>query len=109
MEMNQMRPVLLALLASAALLAGARAGAQPAGDFYRGKTVHVLIGVGVGGEYDIQARLTAKHIGKHIPGNPTIVPENMVGAGGLKMANYLYEVAPRDGTYIGMIANSFPA
>jgi tripartite-type tricarboxylate transporter receptor subunit TctC len=69
----------------------------------------VLIGVGVGGEYDLQARLVARHIGKHIPGNPTVVPQNMTGAGGLKMANYLYNVAPRDGTYIGMIANSFPA
>jgi tripartite-type tricarboxylate transporter receptor subunit TctC len=51
----------------------------------------------------------ARHIGKHIPGNPTVVPQNMTGAGGLKMANYLYNVAPQDGTYIGMIANSFPA
>jgi tripartite-type tricarboxylate transporter receptor subunit TctC len=109
MEMRQMRPFLLACLASAALLAGTAVQAQPVGDFYRGKVVHVLIGVGVGGEYDIQARLTAKYIGRHIPGAPTVVPENMVGAGGLKMANYLYEVAPRDGTYIGMIANSFPA
>jgi tripartite-type tricarboxylate transporter receptor subunit TctC len=104
-----MRPFALLILAAAALLATGTAQAQPAGDFYRGKVVHVLIGVGVGGEYDLQARLTAKHIGRHIPGNPTVVPENMVGAGGLKMANYLYEVAPRDGTYIGMIANSFPA
>ena len=55
-----------------------------------GKTVNVLIGVGVGGEYDIQARLVARHIGKHIPGHPTVVPQNMTGAGGLKMLNYLY-------------------
>jgi tripartite-type tricarboxylate transporter receptor subunit TctC len=69
----------------------------------------VLIGVGVGGEYDIQARLVARHIGKHIPGNPAVVAQNMTGAGGLRMANYLYGVAARDGTFIGMIANSFPA
>ncbi len=69
----------------------------------------MLIGVGVGGEYDIQARLVARHIGKHIPGNPTVVPQNMTGAGGLHMINYLYNVAPKDGTYIGMIANAFPA
>ena len=74
-----------------ALLAAAPAAqADPVADFYRGKTVNVLIGVGVGGEYDLQARLVARHIGKHIPGNPTVVPQNMTGAGGLKMTNYLY-------------------
>ena len=95
------------------LIAGAaHAQAQQSGavaDFYRGKTVNVLIGVGVGGEYDIQARLVARHIGKHIPGNPSVVPQNMTGAGGLRMINYLYNVAPKDGTSIGMIANAFPA
>jgi hypothetical protein len=85
------------------------AQADPVADFYRGKTVNVLIGVGVGGEYDIQARLVARHIGKHIPGNPTVVPQNMTGAGGLRMINYLYNVAAKDGTNIGMIANAFPA
>jgi tripartite-type tricarboxylate transporter receptor subunit TctC len=84
------------------------AAAQSVADFYKNKKVDVLIGVGVGGEYDQQARLTARWIGKHIPGNPTIVPQNMTGAGGLKMANYLYNVAAKDGTAIGMIANNFP-
>jgi tripartite-type tricarboxylate transporter receptor subunit TctC len=93
-----------------AVLAGAPAArAEPVADFYRGKTINVLIGVGVGGEYDIQARLVARHIGRHIPGNPSVVPQNMTGAGGLKMLNYLYTVAPRDGTAIGMIQNAFPA
>ena len=87
----------------------AQAQSDTIADFYRGKTVNVLIGVGVGGEYDIQARLVARHIGKHIPGNPTVVPQNMTGAGGLRMINYLYNVAPKDGTTIGMIANAFPA
>jgi tripartite-type tricarboxylate transporter receptor subunit TctC len=82
--------------------------AQSVPDFYKGKTINLLIGVGVGGEYDLQARLTGRYIGKHIPGNPTVVPQNMTGAGGLKMANYLYNVAPKDGTQIGMIANNFP-
>ena len=68
------------------------AQAQSVADFYRGKTVNVLIGVGVGGEYDLQARLVARHIGKHIPGNPNVVPQNMTGAGGLNMANYLYDI-----------------
>jgi tripartite-type tricarboxylate transporter receptor subunit TctC len=85
------------------------AQADPVADFYRGKTVNVLIGVGVGGEYDLQARLVARHIGKHIPGNPTVVAQNMTGAGGLKMTNYLATIAPRDGTHIGMIQNAFPA
>ena len=83
----------------AASLAAAPARAQLVADFYRGKTVNVLIGVGVGGEYDLQARLVARHIGKHIPGNPNVVPQNMTGAGGVKMANYLFAQAPRDGTY----------
>jgi tripartite-type tricarboxylate transporter receptor subunit TctC len=90
-------------------LAAASARAQSVADFYRGKTVNVLIGVGVGGEYDLQARLVARHLGKHIPGNPTLVPQNMTGAGGIKMANYLFAQAPRDGTYIGMLGNNFAA
>src|SRR3954449_3390944 len=94
----------------ALMLAGAAtADAQPVADFYRGKTVNVLIGVGVGGEYDLQARLVARHLGKHIPGNPLVVPQNMTGAGGIKMANYLFEHATRDGTNIGMLGNNFPA
>jgi hypothetical protein len=92
------------------LLVGAQsARADPIADFYGGKTVNVLIGVGVGGEYDLQARLVARHLGKHIPGHPTVLPQNMTGAGGLKMINYLYTVAPRDGANIGMIQNAFPA
>jgi tripartite-type tricarboxylate transporter receptor subunit TctC len=96
----------LAALVSAALAATAHA--QSVSDFYKGKKVDVFIGVGVGGEYDQHARLSARWIGSHIPGNPTVVPQNMTGAGGLKMANYLYAVAPKDGTAIGMIANNFP-
>jgi len=85
------------------------ARAQSVADFYRGKTINVLIGVGVGGEYDLQARLVARHIGKHIPGNPNVVAQNMTGAGGINMANHLFNAAPRDGTSIGMMGNNFPA
>jgi tripartite-type tricarboxylate transporter receptor subunit TctC len=99
----------LAAVALALLAWPVGAQAQSAADFYRGKTLNMYIGVGVGGEYDIQARLVARHIGKHIPGNPTVVPQNMTGAGGLRMINYLYNVAPKDGLSIGMIANAFPA
>lgn len=94
----------LVLLATSGL-APSPAKADPVADFYRGRTIHVLIGVNVGGGYDIEARLVARFLGKHIPGNPTIVPQNMIGAGGIKMANYLYAVAPQDGTALGM----FPA
>jgi tripartite-type tricarboxylate transporter receptor subunit TctC len=92
-----------------AAAAGAPAQAQSVAEFYRGKTINMLIGVGVGGEYDLQARLVARHIGKHIPGNPNVVPQNMVGAGGINMANNLYNTAPRDGTTIAMMGNNFPA
>jgi tripartite-type tricarboxylate transporter receptor subunit TctC len=108
MMFRRRKPLGVAVLL-AILLASRAAPADPIAEFYRGKTVNVLIGVGVGGEYDIQARLVARHIGKHIPGNPTVVAQNMTGAGGLKMLNYLYAVAPKDGTAIGMIQNAFPA
>jgi tripartite-type tricarboxylate transporter receptor subunit TctC len=94
------------LLAS---LPAASARAQAVAEFYRGKTISLLIGVGVGGEYDLQARLVARHLGKHIPGNPNVIPQNMTGAGGIKMANYLFTQAPRDGTSIGMLGNNFAA
>jgi tripartite-type tricarboxylate transporter receptor subunit TctC len=107
--MRKAMRLLLCTTLVVALPALARAQDAAIAEFYRGKTVNVYIGVGVGGEYDIQARLVARHIGKHIPGNPTVVPQNMTGAGGLRMINYLYNVAPKDGASIGMIANAFPA
>jgi tripartite-type tricarboxylate transporter receptor subunit TctC len=75
-------------------------------DFYRGKSVSLIIGYSVGGGYDAYARLLARHLGKHIPGMPSVVPQNMAGAGSLKAANYLYSVAPRDGTVIGTFSRS---
>ena len=109
MQFDHQSWVFALALQMAPLFAGSTAQAQTVAEFYRGKTVNVYIGVGVGGEYDIQARLVARHIGKHIPGKPTVVPQNMTGAGGLRMINYLYVVAPKDGLNIGMIANAFPA
>jgi tripartite-type tricarboxylate transporter receptor subunit TctC len=105
------RLALLTTIGAGLLLANAAmpAQAQSVADFYRGKTVNVLIGVGVGGEYDLHARLVARHLGKHIPGNPIVVPQNMTGAGGINMANYLFAQAARDGTFIGMLGNNFPA
>jgi tripartite-type tricarboxylate transporter receptor subunit TctC len=92
----------------AALPSAGTAQADPVADFYRGKTVNVLIGVGVGGEYDLQARLVARHIGKHIPGNPTVVVKNMPGAGGIVAGNHLYNAAERDGTVIACVQNNVP-
>jgi tripartite-type tricarboxylate transporter receptor subunit TctC len=82
------------------------AAAQTVADFYRGKTLNLVIGVNVGGSYDRDARLVARYLGSHIPGNPTIVPQNMIGGGGIVMANYLQTIAPKDGTAIGMIPNT---
>src|SRR6266511_13090 len=73
-------------------------------DFYRNRTLSLIIGYSVGGGYDIYARTLARHMGKHIPGQPTIVAQNMEGAGTLRAANYLYSVATRDGSTFGMIA-----
>jgi tripartite-type tricarboxylate transporter receptor subunit TctC len=86
-----------------ALSPAAPAAAQDPATFYRGKTVDLYIGYSAGGGYDIYARLIAKHIGKHIPGNPTVVAKNMDGAGSLRLANWLYNVAPKDGTAFGII------
>ncbi|MFL6797418.1 MAG: Bug family tripartite tricarboxylate transporter substrate binding protein [Xanthobacteraceae bacterium] len=77
-------------------------------DFYRGKTISLVIGFSVGGGYDAYARLLARHLGKHIPGNPTIVPQNMTGAGSLKAASFLYSVAQKDGSVIGTFSRSMP-
>jgi tripartite-type tricarboxylate transporter receptor subunit TctC len=73
-------------------------------DFYRGKNIDVLIGFSAGGAYDLYARLLSRHMGKYIPGNPTLVPRNMEGAGSLRLANWLYQLAPKDGTAFGTFA-----
>jgi tripartite-type tricarboxylate transporter receptor subunit TctC len=73
-------------------------------NFYSGKTIQMLIGFSSGGGYDLYGRTLARYLGRHIPGNPEIVPQNMPGAGSLKLVNYLYNVAPKDGTAIGIFA-----
>src|SRR5262245_19994286 len=69
-----------------------------------GKTVHMIIGFGPGGGYDLWGRPIGRHIGKHLPGNPNVVPQNMPGAGSYAAASYLFNVAPKDGTALGIIA-----
>src|SRR6185295_15891009 len=75
-------------------------GAAAQGDFYKGKTVELIISTGVGGGLDANARVVARHLASHIPGQPTIVPKNMPGAGHIRAANYVYSQAPKDGTTI---------
>lgn len=82
--------------------------ADPIADFYTGKTVNLYIGYSAGGGYDIYARLLSRHLGKHIPGKPAVIAQNMPGAGSLKVATYLYSVAARDGTAIGIFARGMP-
>jgi tripartite-type tricarboxylate transporter receptor subunit TctC len=82
--------------------------ADEATDFYRGKQVNLIISYGPGGGYDVYGRLIARHIGKYIPGNPTVVVQNMPGAGSLRGANYLYSLAPKDGTAFGIFARDMP-
>lgn len=103
------RPALTALLAVPMLTASVMsAAADPVADFYRGRTIQMVIGVSAGGDYDLRARLLARYMSKHIPGNPKIVPQNMLGAGGLVAANWLANVAPRDGTAMLAISSNLP-
>src|SRR6185437_4797219 len=69
--------------------------------FYKGKNIDLIVSTGVGGGLDSNARLVARHLAKHIPGEPTIVPKNMPGAGHIRAANFVYSQAPKDGTVIG--------
>ncbi len=82
--------------------------AESAEDFYKGKQIRLIVSTDAGGAYDIYARLLAQVLRDHIPGNPTIIVQNMPGAGGLKAANYIYNTAPRDGTVIAGTHSSIP-
>jgi len=103
---NWVRHIATLTAAATAFLAAPIANADPVADFYSGKTITLLIGFGPGGGYDTYARVLARHFSKHIPGNPGIVPQNMPGSGGVKVANYMYNAAPKNGTYLQMIATS---
>lgn len=101
--MKHKLPGILILLAAAL-----PASAQDAAEFYKGKTVRLIVGVGVGSGYDINARLLARHMSRHIPGNPQIIVQNQPGAGSLTMTNQLYAAGPFDGTAIGASFNGLP-
>ena len=96
-------PALLLALSSLGAAAAARADAVM--DFYTGKDVKLIVSSSPGGGYDTYARLISRHIGPFIPGKPGIIVQNMPGAGGIKAGNFLYNVAPKDGTVIGGLQN----
>src|SRR5208282_1783274 len=103
------RALCAGLALAAILLAPASAPAQDtAGKFYAGKTIQLLIGYSAGGGYDTYARILARHMADHIPGHPAIVPQNMPGAGSLRVVEYLYSVAPQDGTVIATFGRGLP-
>jgi tripartite-type tricarboxylate transporter receptor subunit TctC len=105
----------LALRATSLLLLILLGGGLPASpaaadekNFYDGNTINLIVGFGPGGGYDLYARLLAPYLGKHIPGHPTVVVQNMAGAGGIRAANYVYSAAPKNGTVIAAV-NQFAA
>src|SRR5437868_2492495 len=93
----------LALMSCASALPAAAQGIE---SFYRGRSVTLNIATAVGGGYDLYSRLLARHMGRFIPGNPTILPKNMPGAGGIQAANHMYNAAAKDGSEIAMIPAS---
>lgn len=86
----------------------AQGATDTSGFYYKGKSIELLIGAASGGAYDLPGRVVAHHIGRHIPGNPSVVVKNMQGGNSLLMTNYLYNIAPKDGTAFGMPLNSIP-
>ncbi len=106
MNLAPIRTLILATAVLASLTPPTRA--DNVADFYRGKRISLVIGFGSGGGYDLYARLLGRFIGAHIPGNPAIVPQNMPGAGSRSAANWLYAIAPKDGTVIACLSQATP-
>jgi hypothetical protein len=100
--------VIVPALAAAALLVAWPAAAQSPSEFYKDKQVKFVVSSSVGGGFDTYTRLIARHIQKHMAGNPTFIVQNMAGAGGVRAANFLYAVAPKDGTTIALFQNTVP-
>ena len=110
MDMPQgIRAALFSMVAaSALLLGGASAKAQSVEEFYRGKTISMVVSSSPGGGYDALSRTLARHLGKHIPGNPMVVVRHMPGAGGIVATSFINKVAPRDGLTIAGVQNNTP-
>lgn len=89
-------------------LGSAAARAQSVESFYKGKTITIVVSTGVGGVFDITARTVAKYLPKYIPGNPTVIVKNMPGGGHVLATNFMFNQAPKDGTYIGLVLNGMP-
>ena len=104
--MSWSTPIHRAGVALAILAAIPAAHADAVADFYQGKEITILVGFGAGGGYDTTARIFARHFGKHVPGNPTIVIQNMPGAGSMLVANNIFNTAPKDGATLGLFASS---
>jgi tripartite-type tricarboxylate transporter receptor subunit TctC len=100
---------LCAAITGLLMLVSGPALADAVSDFYKGKQVRFIVRTTVGGDYDLYSRLFARFIGKHIPGNPSIIVVNMPGGGGITAANYMAQVAPRDGTVIGIVSQGLAA
>ena len=103
-----MRKTLLSIFIFLAAASAARAQQDDVAAFFKGKTLRLIVGIGVGSGYDINARLLARHMAAHIPGQPTIVVQNQPGAGSLTMTNALYNTGPFDGTVMGASFNGMP-
>lgn len=99
-------PLVLCLIVLVCL--GASARSDDVESFYKGRSMSMIVGFGVGGGYDLYGRLVSRYMGKYLPGNPAIIPENMAGAGSLRAADYLYSVAPKDGSVIGTFSRTLP-
>ena len=102
------RMKILVFAACAGLAPATPASAQSVADFYKGKTVQMQIGFGPGASYDLYGRLVAEYIGRYIPGNPQVVSMNMEGAGSLRAATWLYNIAPKDGTVLATVSRAAP-
>src|SRR5437899_13080978 len=96
----------LALSLLVVMAFGASAHAQAPAEFYRGKQIKLVVGTAAGQDYDLWARLIGRHITRHIPGNPSLIVENMPGAGHIVATNHLFNVAARDGTVLGMVSRN---
>jgi tripartite-type tricarboxylate transporter receptor subunit TctC len=105
--MHRARAVALTMLALSAATSTIAAG-EEAADFYKGRTVSIVVAHEVGTGFDIYGRLLARHLGRHIPGNPAIVVQNMVGASGITATNWLYNAAPKDGTVLATFVHTVP-
>ncbi len=106
--MRMIHGMIYGLVAGIAGLAALPAAAQDLTSVYKGQQIKLIISSATGGGYDAYARTIARHMGSHMPGNPSIIAQNMPGAGGVKAANYLYTVAPKDGLTIGNLQNTVP-